>query len=368
MATKWVVTAPTDRIGLDGARHGETTFTVTNPTDRQDIVVLDIVAGDGADPGWFTVDEPQRRVPPKGSVSYLVTVAVPGTVPAGTFSVQTRAYSADSTPEEDSVLSGRLAVEVAPAAVPVKRRRPWWVLAVAGLVVVTVVVVLAVVLGTGGSTSTPPTGLVGVPNVGGQSEEQARTNLAASGLRAGTVRHKSQTPANSVLYQSILGGQMVARGTAVDLVVSAALAAPAQVAPADQAQLKLAQLAPPSTPLPATPTVPGASAAPQAPGLFQWTEPDSFIHRWQVTLVLTECVVPSMQCHQVPAGITQVDHPSFTPIITTTTQTQANSFVPVFGEYRNPGVLHDFQWQVAPVDDFGTVGPPSTFRSFQVAP
>src|SRR5262245_6105291 len=111
MATKWVITTASDRIALDGTGSGETTFTVSNPSARIDRAVFDVVPGDGADAAWFTVDEPQRRVPGNGSVSYLMKVAVPAGATAGAYTVQGRVYSADSAPEEDSVLSGRLAVE-----------------------------------------------------------------------------------------------------------------------------------------------------------------------------------------------------------------------------------------------------------------
>ena len=76
MSTQWVVTNAADRIVLDDQKHAETTFTVSNPSSRADRVVFDVVAGDGAEPAWFAVDDPQRLVPASGSVAYLVKVAV----------------------------------------------------------------------------------------------------------------------------------------------------------------------------------------------------------------------------------------------------------------------------------------------------
>src|SRR3954467_2047575 len=132
MSTNWVVTTPSDHIELDEAQQGQTTFTVTNPTKRVDRVMVDIVAGDGADESWFSVDEPQRRVPASGSVSYLMKTTVPPTAKPGTYNVQARVYSADSAPEEDSVLSNRVVLEIKakPAPVVVKKKIPWWVFVV----------------------------------------------------------------------------------------------------------------------------------------------------------------------------------------------------------------------------------------------
>jgi len=80
MPTNWVVTTAAERIALNEAKQGETTFTVTNPGTRADRVVFEPVPGQGADPSWFTVDEPQRRVQPAASVSFLVKAQVPPTM------------------------------------------------------------------------------------------------------------------------------------------------------------------------------------------------------------------------------------------------------------------------------------------------
>src|SRR6266508_4625974 len=128
MATEWVISSIAERVRLTGENRGETSFTVTNPGSAPDRVVFELVAGDGADVSWFSVEEPQRLVEPGASVSYLVKILVPAGAPAGAYSLQGRAYSADTAPEEGSRLSGRLAFEVAAS---VKPKKPWWPYALA---------------------------------------------------------------------------------------------------------------------------------------------------------------------------------------------------------------------------------------------
>jgi hypothetical protein len=154
MTSVWVITAAAPAVELSPAGIGETTFTVTNNGSRTGRAVLDVVTSDGADPQWFTVIEPQRAVPPGGSVSYVVRVAINPSAAPGSYSFQGRVYSVDEAPEENSVLSGRVSLSLARAAVPVPKKRPWWILAVAALVVVVVGVVTAVVLASRSGPST----------------------------------------------------------------------------------------------------------------------------------------------------------------------------------------------------------------------
>ncbi|HKD97888.1 MAG TPA: PASTA domain-containing protein [Micromonosporaceae bacterium] len=370
MPTKWVVTVPTDRIELDDAQQGQTTFTVTNPSSRVDRVYFDVVTSDGADESWFTVDEPQRRVPASGSVSYLVKTAIPATAKPGTYSVQGRAYSADSAPEEDSVLSGRLAVEVKPKAAPAaKKKFPWWIVVVAALVVIVLVVVGVLVFG-GNSTPEPVAAQeVLVPDLAHQSESQAKTNLAIFGLSVGNVQHKLDATPDQVLYQSVAGGGKALKGSAIDLVITTNLAAPEITAPANNAVITKTTLAAQVTPVPKTPplstTVASPSpsstvtptatptATPQAPGVIQWTDSDPFVTRWQVLVMDPGCTVG--KCFAGYNAIARVDQPSYTPIL----------WLPEVPGGQVVG-LGKYTIQVAAVDDFGNVGPYSAPINFSV--
>jgi hypothetical protein len=140
MATEWVVTAPAERVELDNQNKGETTFTVTNRGTTPDRVVFEVVPGDGAEGSWFSIDEPQRVVAGGASATFLVRVAVKAGTPEGSPSLQGRAYSADTAPEEGSRLSGRVAFDVRATEKP---KRPWWPYAVAAAVVLVVLGVVA---------------------------------------------------------------------------------------------------------------------------------------------------------------------------------------------------------------------------------
>lgn len=368
MATKWVVTTPSDHIELDEAQQGQTTFTVTNPTARVDRVVFDIVAGDGADSSWFSVDEPQRRVPPSGSVSYLMKTSIPPTAKAGSYAVQGRVYSADSAPEEDSVLSSRLAVTIKTKAAPEKKKFPWWIVAIAGLVVVVVVVVGFLIFN--GSTQQ-----VTAPDVTHETEAQAKTNLGVFGLTVGNIRHKQDATADSVLYQSVPGGSKVDKGTAVDLVVTSALVAPTLTAPAANGAVALKDVSPQITPVPTSGPKPTASptatptsttvASTASTDVLTWTDADKFVTRWQVTIEQQTCVYNTpfrlQACFFLNPIVIQVDKPSYTPILVPTGQAPNAAAAAV-----QVTLTPQFQWQVAAIDDFGNTGPASPWSPFGV--
>jgi hypothetical protein len=383
MPTKWVVTTPGDRIELDDTQHGQTTFTVTNPTNRVDRVAFDIVPLDGAQSAWFSVDEPQRRVPPGGSVSYVVTTAIPPETAPGSYAMQGRAYSADSAPEEDSAASGRLAINVLPKAVPLPRRRfPWWIAAVAGLVMVAIVVVVVLVTTSGGpapvaTPSRAPGKNIIMPDLSNQSGQQAQTNLKAFGLTVGVVRYVLDPKPDRIVYQSVAPGGTVATGTPVDLVVATALAAPAIVAPANGAQISLAAVTPAVAPVPSTPTVPTGTSTPtgipvikvKPPvftiqlGLLRWSDGDRFVKRWHVVMYQNLCVnsafQPAYTCRGVVVGQARVDQPEYSPILALPAPAIA-----VAGAATH--LANSFSVTVAAVDDFGNAGPSSAPVTFSL--
>ena len=351
MSTQWVVTNAADRIVLDDQKQGETTFTVSNPSSRADRVVFDVVAGDGAEPAWFSVDDPQRLVPATGSVAYLVKVAVPADAPPGSHSVQGRVYSADSAPEESSVLSGRILFDLAaPAAAP--RRKPWWILAVAALVVVVVGVVTWVVVASGGnpaptpvakasplaSRSAAPTrsatpGPATVPNLVSLAEKQATDALAAAGLTVGKVQHK-QDPANAgkVLQQNPVAPTTIAAGSKVDLVVAVSLAAPGITSPAN-----------------------GGGFGRGSSVNVAWGQPESWVGGWQVNTSKQTCYYYIGQqykdCRFDAEAGARVTSRNYNASFSLNYQYLLN-----LGWYNTGPV----RATVAAVDDFGNAGPSST--------
>ncbi|WP_152363086.1 PASTA domain-containing protein [Microlunatus speluncae] len=238
MTTAWVIRAAAERVELvrsgtaeqPGPSTGELTFTITNSGPVEDRAVFEIVPGDGAKKPWFTVDEPQRRVPGGQSATLLIKVSVPVEEPAGPFWIQGRVYSADTAPEESSRLSGRVSGEV--TAVKIDKPKPWWLLAVAALLVIVLGVVGWLVL----RPREPEP--VAVPGLAGLSEEEARAALAGVGLQLGTALRRHRPGADrTVIQQAVPEGAPVPPGSAVDVEIGVVLAAPQLTAPANGAQL-----------------------------------------------------------------------------------------------------------------------------------
>lgn len=149
--TQWTVTAPANHVALDPHRRGAVPFTVTNAGQSPDVAVFGAVAGDGADPSWFAVADPQRTVPPGGSVSYLLTIGVPAHTAPGRYAVAGRVYSVSQPPEETSRTSGWIVFDVPAAGAPPRpspshpappQGQRWWPIAVAAAVGLMAVLVI----------------------------------------------------------------------------------------------------------------------------------------------------------------------------------------------------------------------------------
>ena len=156
MTTAWNISATAERVALDAQGRAETTFTVTNsgPVDQR--VVVDVVPGERADRAWFTVDEPQRIVPPGGSASFLARIAAPAGAAPGQYWLAGRAYSGDTAPEETSVLSDRVLFEVRPSVAPARRNPLLWLIPVGVLLAAIVGTVLFLVLRDDGEPDAAP--------------------------------------------------------------------------------------------------------------------------------------------------------------------------------------------------------------------
>jgi hypothetical protein len=350
MSTTWAITNAAERIVLDEQKVGEITFTVSNRTPYPDRAVFEVVPQDGAEASWFSTDEPQRPVPAGGSVAYLVKVTVPAEAAPGSHSLQGRVYSADSAPEEGSVLSGRILLDVA-GAVPVPKRRPWWLLVVAGLVALVIGVVVWLLVPTGGTPVAGPSAaptrstrasvpasatasVATVPNLVGLTEQEAAKQLTALGLAEGKVLHR-QDPAHAgkVLEQSRTLVS-VPVGTKVDLVLAVSLAAPGITNPG------------------------GGSGFGQGSSVdVRWDQSEPWVGGWHVTTSKELCYYYVAHNYRDCRFDTQADTSAGIRLYTASFSL---SYQPLLnlGWYNTGSV----RATVSAVDDFGTAGPAATVQ------
>lgn len=161
----WQIGESGTEVALDDQGRGEVTFTVTNTGAAQDRSVLTVTALDGAAESWFSVEEPQRLVPPGQSAAYLCKVQVPAGTAAGAYALQAVAYSADRDPGETSTTSRRVTMTVAATAKP-PSGTPWWAFLITALVLLTVIaVILWLVLKDDGFGNEEPPTIEGTPEV-----------------------------------------------------------------------------------------------------------------------------------------------------------------------------------------------------------
>jgi hypothetical protein len=337
MSTEWVVTTSAERVVLDPRRHGEATFTVTNPGTQATRAVFEVVADAGTTASWFTVEEPQRLIRGGASVSYVVRADVPASVAVGTYAVRGRVYPADSAPEESSALSNRVVLEVAAAPAPRRRPRMWWI--AVGTAAVLVVAAVAIGVALRGPRPAPPSATVTVPDLSRLDVDHATAALRQAGLTVGALRYRRDPGNLGQVTQSIPAGTAVARGTPVGVTFSVDFQAPILTSPVNNA------------------FVPATSLAPLV-----WSQPERYVHTWRVRVYQYACyyALPGATpiCGQLLTIDQKASTPSFPPTLTF-------SFRP---SDVSVGIFHFglVYWQVTPVDDFGVEGPASAQTSFVV--
>jgi hypothetical protein len=351
VTTKWVVTTASERVALDETtRSGEATFMVTNQSAKSARAMFDIKTGEGVDESWFSVEDPQRPIRPAASVPYLVRIQVPQTVAPGQYEFEARVYPPDSAPEENFVLSRRVLLEVPKKPEPPKKKFPWWIVVAAALLVLVIGVVTWIVWPSGDpepepvpsasptpQTSAAPIEMTTAPQVFGLTIDNARKAITDAGLVVGNVSYVSgPTPVN-IVRQSVPQGLKVPKGTRVNLDLQMPFGRPAI-------------------------TAPGANTS-QPPGRWPtitWTQAESYVGKWQVTIQAERCTRPAVGqpegCQYLGVDaimVTAKEYPGPMP--------QLSYAIPATGS-RHTGWINVI---IYPIDDAGlVVAQPATVRFF----
>lgn len=212
MPSSFAITTAANNTPLDGARQGQTVFTVSNTSVRALRGRARIVPDRGAEAAWFALSgKAERDFAVNGTEQYTVQIAVPPTATEGTYSVRLDMIGVDN-PDEDFT-PGPSVNLVVPAPVPAKKSFPWWIVAViAGIIIIGVV--LAVVL-------SPKE--IEVPNQIGTSLIAAQPTLEAAGLKVNVVLATAESrQVNLIVAQNPGGGTKVQSGTSITLSVGVA--------------------------------------------------------------------------------------------------------------------------------------------------
>jgi hypothetical protein len=151
MARYFDITTPAPELPLRADRTGVATFTVSNATPSTIGGQALIDPGPGAEPGWFTIDQPGRTFPPQHSESMGVTVAVPSSAAPGRYGFVLRVLLGGGVPEEDFDDSPLVTFSVPeplpipttpppPVPPPPAKKFPWWIVIVAAVIALIVIV------------------------------------------------------------------------------------------------------------------------------------------------------------------------------------------------------------------------------------
>ncbi len=141
MPSLFAITTAANSTPLDGNRHGQIVFTVSNASVRA-VRGRARIAPDGAASGtWFTLTGgAERDFTVNGTQQYTVQIAVPPTTAAGNYTVRLDMVGVDN-PDEDYTQGPSVTLAV-PAPLPVKKPFPWWIIAVAAVVLIAAIVLI----------------------------------------------------------------------------------------------------------------------------------------------------------------------------------------------------------------------------------
>ncbi|GHO79836.1 hypothetical protein KSD_76070 [Ktedonobacter sp. SOSP1-85] len=130
MSSSFAITAATSSVPLDSSRQVQTSFTVSNTTTRVISGRARVVALSSAASSWLTLlGESEREFASTGSQQYTVQITVPPGAPTGDYTF--RLDMVDLANPDDDTSEGPTVKFTVPAAAPVKKPFPWWIVAAA---------------------------------------------------------------------------------------------------------------------------------------------------------------------------------------------------------------------------------------------
>ncbi len=277
MPNPFAITAPTNTILLQAERRGEASFTVSNISGRLLRGRPLLISENSVAEPWLQIrGVAERDFPTAGTEQYSVQIAVPADAPAGSYVFRLDMVGVENPDELYS--QGPSVTFQVPAVVPRPKRFPWLILAIAGAVIVLGVlafvlwprnVAIPTVRGMSVSEAiaalngarlqlsrvdevpddTVPSGQVvrseppedtpirrgsdvvllvstgpanaEVPQVAGLATADAKLKIVQAGLAVGTTTQEFSTlEAGKILRADPAEGQLVARGSPVNLVES----------------------------------------------------------------------------------------------------------------------------------------------------
>lgn len=208
--------------GADG--RGEHVFTITNTNAVPLRVGVRFIVDDQQQEQWLKIEgEAERDLAGNAADQFTVRVQVPPETPEGKHNFRLLVYSTKDPGErftEGPTVSFQVPKQPKPEEPP-KTSFPWWIVAVVAGVLL---------LGGGGAAAyfLWPDGKVAVPEIIGQTVDEAVVALEQTGLKGGAVTKEktADVPPGTITKQDPKAGVKVEKGSTIALVVAAAATVP----------------------------------------------------------------------------------------------------------------------------------------------
>ena len=360
----WAVTTATERVATDGQGRADVTFTVTNLRPGPARAVLTVATEDDQARSWFTVSDPVRTIDGGASAPFVVKIQVPPDAPASTCAFQATVTSADGASDDSIALSNRVLLTVTPR--PTVRRRPrigpWIVVLVASGLALAVLITAVVLVATRRNgpppvaldtpTPTPTLGqVVQVPDVIGYTDVEAASALIFEHGLVPVVRYRFDPVGGRVSGQQPRPNEVAAVGDVVAVTFDIAVSAPTDVVVSSRRQVQ---------PL-ALPYV-----QPHTRWLLDvtvsWDQVETVVRTWHVMFFSSICSRqedgPVVTMGPLATGV-EVAYMKQVRLTRVHTPNPSLPGVP-YNCVGSPDVVY-----VAPVDDFGNLGPLSQAEVIQ---